>query len=69
MLTGYLPEYFTYFDIKCPLVSTYNSNARRTMSLAEQLEIGQITFEVWNRFVDQADEKVSDTTTQNIMIT
>lgn len=56
MLTGYSPEFFTYFDVKCPLVSTYNSNARRTLSLAEQLEIGRITFEVWNKFVNESDK-------------
>lgn len=56
MLTGYSPEFFTYFDIKCPLRSTYSSNARRTISLAEQLELGRCTFEVWNKFVNETDK-------------
>lgn len=58
MLSGYSPEFFTYFDVKCPLTSKYDTNLRRTISLAELLDIGQLTFEVWNKFVD-SNEKVS----------
>ena len=56
MLTGYSPEFFTYFDIKCPLRASYSSSARRTISLAEQIELGRVTFEVWNKFVNETDK-------------
>ena len=51
-LNGVSPEFFDYFDVNCPLVSSYNPHVRRTVSLAEQLEQGQITFDVWSKFVD-----------------
>lgn len=61
MLCGYAPEFFSYFDVKCALTSTYNTSTKRTMSLAEQLECGQITFEVWSKFIDEY-EKVNEFT-------
>ena len=54
-LNKHSPEFFDYFDINCPLISPYNSQNRRTVSLAEQLEHGSIKFEVWSRFVDPRD--------------
>lgn len=51
-LNGFSPEFFDYFDLKCPLVSTYNSSTKRTVSLAEQLELGQIIFELWSKCLD-----------------
>lgn len=51
------PEFFDYFDINCPLISPYNSQIRRTVSLAEQLEHGSIKFEVWSRLIDPRDDK------------
>jgi hypothetical protein len=56
MLSGHSPEFFSYFDLKCPLTSTYDTVKQKTKSLAEQLEIGHITFEVWTKFVDQYDK-------------
>jgi hypothetical protein len=54
-LNGFSPEFFDYFDIPCPLTSTYDSNKKKTISLAEQLEVGQILFEVWVKFNDSID--------------
>jgi hypothetical protein len=41
-------EFFDYFELKCPIVSSYNSASKRTISLAGQLEMGQIIFEIWS---------------------
>ncbi len=46
------PEFFDYFDLKCPLTSTFDSLTKKTITLAEQLEIGQIIFEIWINLTD-----------------
>ena len=42
-------EFFDYFDVQCALVAAYSSTQRRTISLAEQLELGKLIFEIWWR--------------------
>lgn len=57
-LNGYSPEFFDYFDVCCPLVAPYNSTMRRTVSLAEQLEQGQLIFEIWSKFIDPRSQVI-----------
>ncbi|CAF0712537.1 unnamed protein product [Brachionus calyciflorus] len=59
-LSRYSPEFFDYFDIFCPLISKYNSSSKRTVSLAEQIELGQIIFEVWAKYSDIYYKNSSD---------
>ena len=54
------PEFFDYFDLKCPLTSRYSGDAKRLFSLAEQLELGQVVFELWSVFVDPYTNSKSD---------
>lgn len=49
---GHSLDFFDYFDINCPLVSKYDCSSKKTLSLAEQIELGQLVFEVWSRNSD-----------------
>ncbi len=46
-------DFFDYFDVECPLIATtYKSGSNRTITLAEQLVNGKVTFEVYARFLE-----------------
>ena len=60
-LNGYSPEFFDYFDIACPLISTCDQINNQKISLAEQLEYGKIIFELWYRNNETNNNQPNDT--------